>query len=211
MCRCQYDLSKSIYIRIFSLQLLQAGYGFYTWPSAHILASFLWARRETLAGKRILELGAGTSLPGILAAKCKAAVTLSDLPKTLSHIQRCCILNDLIPNVDINVVGLSWGLLSDSVFNLGSLDLIIASDCFYDPSVFEDILVTVTFLLEKNPLSKFIFTYQERSSDWSIENLLRKWELNIACISLENLDSHNSELFNGGNNHTIHLFEITAK
>lgn len=179
-----------------------------------MLASFLWARRESLAGKRILELGAGTSLPGLLAAKCRAQVTLSDcatLPKTLSHIQRCCHLNDLTPGVDINVIGLTWGLLSDAIFNIGALDLIIGSDCFYDPSVFEEILVTISFLLEKNPLCKFIFTYQERSSDWSLENLLRKWELNIASINIDNLESHNSELFNGGSNHTIHLFEISLK
>lgn len=193
---------------------MHAGYSFYTWPSAHVLTSFLWARRESLAGKRILELGSGTSLPGILAAKCRAHVTLSDcatLPKTLSHIHRCCVLNDLTPGVDINIIGLTWGLLPEAIFNIGSLDLIIASDCFYDPSVFEEILVTVSFLLEKNPLCKFIFTYQERSSDWSIENLLRKWELNISSINIDNLEAHNQELFNGGSNHSIHLFEITAK
>lgn len=71
--------------------------------------------------------------------------------------------------------------------------------------------MTVAFLLERNPSCKFIFTYQERSSDWCLENLLRKWELNIAQISLDNLESHSSDLFNGGSNHTIHLFEITAK
>lgn len=165
-------------------------------------------------GQRVLELGAGTSLPGLLAAKCRAQVTLSDcatLPKTLSHIKRCCQLNDLTPGIDVDVIGLTWGHLSDKVFNLGPLDLIIASDCFYDPSVFEDILVTVSFLLDRNPQCKFIFTYQERSSDWCIENLLRKWDLSIASISLENLQTHNADIINGGSNHTIHLFEVTAK
>lgn len=59
------------------LQLLQASYSFYTWPSASILAYFLWERRESLLNLNILELGAGTSLPGILAAKIGANVTVN--------------------------------------------------------------------------------------------------------------------------------------
>lgn len=199
-------------IEIVIPELLQAGYSFYTWPSAHILAWFLWPRRDALQGKRILELGSGTSLPGILAAKVGAHVTLSDcatLAKTLTHIRRCCVLNDLSPGIDIQVIGLSWGQLTDNVFNIGPLDLIIGSDCFYDPTVFEDILVTVSFLLERNPLARFIFTYQERSADWSIENLLKKWDLKCSAIDFET--SHISETYNGGGNHTIHLFEITLR
>lgn len=151
-------------------------------------------------------------MPGILAAKVGAQVTLSDcatLAKTLSHIRRCCTLNDLSPGIDIQVIGLSWGQLTDSIFNIGPLDLIIASDCFYDPSVFEDILVTISFLLERNPLAKFIFAYQERSADWSIENLLKKWDLKCSAIDYETSDI--LELYNGGGNHTIHLFEISLR
>ena len=64
-----------------------------------MLALFLWERRQSLQGKRILELGSGTSLPGILASKCGATVTLSDcgtLPKTLEHIKSCCDVNNIV-------------------------------------------------------------------------------------------------------------------
>ncbi|XP_055543268.1 histone-arginine methyltransferase METTL23 [Wyeomyia smithii] len=194
-------------------ELLLPGYSFYTWPSAQILAWFLWQRRISLLNKRILELGAGTSLPGIVAAKCGAHVTLSDcstLPKTIQHIQRCCRLNNLNPGKDIQVIGLTWGLFLDQVFQLGPIDLIIGSDVFYDPSVFEDILVTVSFLLEANTAAKFLFTYQERSADWCIETLLKKWNLVCNVVSLDNLtgefDIDPQELMG---NHTIHLLEVT--
>lgn len=172
----------------------------------------MWPRRDALQGKRILEIGSGTALPGILAAKLGASCILSDcatLEKTLNHIRRCCQLNELQPGVDIQVIGLSWGQLTDSIFNIGSLDLIIAADCFYDPTVFEDILVTVSFLLERNPLAKFIFSYQERSSDWNIVNLLQKWDLKCAEIAYDK--SEFLDLCNGAGNHTIHLFEITLR
>ncbi|XP_023178554.1 methyltransferase-like protein 23 [Drosophila hydei] len=194
-------------------EILQGAYSFYTWPCAPILAHFLWERRQTLMCKRILELGAGTALPGIVAAKCGARVVLSDnciLPKSLAHIQKSCLTNQLQPGVDIDVVGLSWGLLLNSVFRLPVLDLIIAADCFYDPSVFEDIIVTVAFLLERNRGAKFIFTYQERSADWCIEALLKKWKLHASTINMDDIGKQSGvDLLEFMGGHTIHLLEIT--
>lgn len=86
------------------MQRPTAGYSLRYWPCASILSWYLWDRRYDLVDKRILEIGAGTALPGILAAKCGAQVTLSDssiLPKTLTNIRRCCALNQLEPGKDI--------------------------------------------------------------------------------------------------------------
>lgn len=174
-----------------------AGYSLYTWRCAPLLAWFLWDRRNALPNKRILEIGCGTALPGILAAKCGAHVTLSDsctLPKTLKNVYNSCLLNNLQPGKDIDIIGLSWGVFLDNIFALGPIDYIIGSDCFYDPSVFEDILVTISFLLDRNPAAKFLFSYQVRSSDWSIEALLKKWNL-IAVKVLSKVLKHVHKLF----------------
>ncbi|XP_020300534.1 methyltransferase-like protein 23 isoform X2 [Pseudomyrmex gracilis] len=191
-------------------ELLEANYSFYTWPCAPVLAWYLWEQRENLAGKRILEIGAGTSLPGILASKCGAVVTLSDSasqPKTLQHIKRCCELNGVTDRV--RVVGITWGFFLSSLFTLGQLDLIIGSDCFYEPEIFEDIVVIVAFLLERNPRAKFLCTYQERSADWSIEHLLNKWGLSCIHIALNDLDaSSNIDVYDLMQDHTIHLLDI---
>ena len=191
---------------------LQASYSFYTWPSAPVLAWFLWERRKQLPGKHVVELGAGTALPGILAAKCGAAVTLTDsacLPKSLQHVRHCCEVNGLLPN-QVRVLGLTWGLFLGNIFTLGPIDLILGSDCFYEPSIFEDIIVTVAFLLEKNPEARFLCVYQERSSDWSIEHHLNKWHLHCEQIPIDNLGADSgidiNELMQ---DHTIHLLEIT--
>lgn len=134
------------------------------------------------------------------------------LTKSLEHVENCCKLNKLIPGKDITVIGLTWGLLLNNIFSLGPLDLIISSDCFYDPSVFEDILVTVSFLLEQNPQAKFIATYQDRSSDWTIESLLKKWSLNCVNINIDNLgNSSGINLSEIVGDHSIHLLEITHK
>lgn len=171
----------------------------------------MWEHRRELPGKRVVEIGAGTSLPGIVAAKCGAEVTLTDcasLPRSLQHCQRVCDINNL--QGQVRVIGLSWGLFLQSTFQIGPIDLILGSDCFYEPTVFEDILVTIAYLLEKNPHAKFLCTYQERSADWSIEHLLHKWNLQCEDIPLTTLGAESgidiNELMQ---DHTIHLLEIS--
>ena len=63
-------------------------YGAVVWPSAIALAHELATR--TLAGVRILELGAGTGLPGIVAASLGARVVQTDRQKLVLHV---CKLN----------------------------------------------------------------------------------------------------------------------
>ncbi|XP_018334432.1 methyltransferase-like protein 23 isoform X2 [Agrilus planipennis] len=177
-------------------ELLQASYSFYTWPSAPILAWFLWEHRKELVGLHVLELGSGTALPGIVASKCGAEVTLTDsitLPKSLAHITR-----------------LSWGLFLTEISSIGPVDLILGSDCFYEPSVFEDIIITVSYCLEENPNAKFLCAYQERSSDWSIEHLLVKWNLKCKVINTSSLgESAGVDIRDLVGDHTIHLLEVT--
>lgn len=195
------------------LQLLQASYSFYTWPSAPVLAWFLWENRRELPGKRVLELGSGTALPGILAAKCGAHVILSDsitLPKSLTHTRRSCHLNNLTVDADIQVIGLTWGLFLNNLDAIGPLDLILGSDCFYEPAVFEDILVSVSYLLEVNVDAKFLCTYQERSSDWSIEHFLSKWNLTCHVHDISSLGAGSGlDIHEVTGDHSIHLLEIS--
>lgn len=197
---------------MFLLQQLQASYSFYTWPSAPYLAWYLFEHRKDLPAKHILELGAGTALPSILAAKCGAKVTISDsatLPKTLQHIHHICQINNLNPE-RFKVVGITWGLFFNQLFELGPVDLIIASDCFYEPLLFEDIIVTVAFLLNRYPQAKFLCTYQERSADWSIEHLLHKWSLSCTHIDISFLGTNSTlNVSDHIQDHTIHLLEIT--
>lgn len=194
------------------MQRVQATYSFYTWPSASVLAWFLWENRKDLIGKKVIEVGAGTALPGIVAAKCGAEVIVSEsslLPKSLQHTRRSCQLNHLGTN-QIKVVGFTWGLILDNLERFESLDLILGADCFYDPAIFEDILVSISYFFETNPHAKFICTYQERSSDWSIEHLLAKWKLNCRIHNTSSLgQSAGINILDIAGPHTIYILEIT--
>src|SRR5687767_12939371 len=59
-------------------------YGIVVWPSAIALSHELATR--DLAGKRILELGAGTGLPGIVAASLGARVVQTDRQSLVMHV-----------------------------------------------------------------------------------------------------------------------------
>jgi predicted nicotinamide N-methyase len=53
-------------------------YGVALWPASIALAHDLVSREDDLRGARVLELGAGTGLPGIVAAKMGARVVQTD-------------------------------------------------------------------------------------------------------------------------------------
>ena len=86
-------------------------------------------------------------MPGIVAAKVGAKVTLSDAafyPNCLQNCARSCEANDL--SSDVNVVGISWGLVDESLLNLGKVDVILGSDCFYDKKGKLDYLLFIVFM-----------------------------------------------------------------
>jgi len=61
-------------------QLPSSDYGLFVWPSAILLAEFLSYHRTYFRGKRVVELGAGVGLAGIVAAKIGAAGTPAPAP-----------------------------------------------------------------------------------------------------------------------------------
>ena len=193
-------------------EVLHPSYGLYTWACAPVLAQFIWYHRNIFSGSRVLELGCGTALPGIIAARAGANVVLTDsilLPRILKCAEKNVELNS-VGNCT-KVAGLSWGIISPTLKTIGTpLDYILGADCFYDPAVFEEILVTVSYLIGLNPNAQFLTTYQERSSDWTLEVLLNKWELQCTQISLDTFGA-GAVLANlkTPSSHSIHMLKIS--
>lgn len=186
-------------------------YGMYVWPCAVVLAQYLWFHRGSLPGKAVLEIGAGVSLPGIVAAKCGAEVILSDsaeLPHCLEICQRSCQMNNL---PQVQVIGLTWGHVSQALLALPPQDIILASDVFFEPEDFEDILTTVYFLMQKNPKVQLWSTYQVRSADWSLEALLYKWDMKCVHIPLESFGADEEAIAESAlpGRHTVEMLVIS--
>ncbi|XP_017980958.1 PREDICTED: methyltransferase-like protein 23 isoform X2 [Theobroma cacao] len=145
------------------IENMKEDYGLFVWPCSIILAEYVWQQRLRFSGNRVVELGAGTCLPGLVAAKVGSFVTLTDDANRLE------------------VLGLTWGVWDASIFSLHP-QIILGADVLYDARAFDDLFAAVAFLLQSNPGSVFITTYHNRSGHHLIEFLMVKWGLK--CVKL---------------------------
>jgi predicted nicotinamide N-methyase len=98
-------------------------YGSVLWPAAIALAHDLSIR--DVAGKRILELGAGTGLPGIVAAARGARVVQTDRQKLVLHVCRENASRNGLSTIEHRLA--DWTEWQDTE----RYDLIIGSDILY--------------------------------------------------------------------------------
>ncbi|MQM19357.1 hypothetical protein Taro_052360 [Colocasia esculenta] len=106
------------------------------------------------------QLGAGTALPGLVAEKVGADVTLTDSSsnlEVLDNMRRTCGINKL----NCKILGLTWGEWDVSLFSLKP-KIVLGADVLYDSSDFDDLFATVTFLFQNTPGCVFITTYHNR-------------------------------------------------
>ncbi|RKP08895.1 putative methyltransferase-domain-containing protein [Thamnocephalis sphaerospora] len=148
----QSDACATLRLRLVGAHPL---WGHHLWNAARVFADYLDTRRETLCReRRVLELGAGAGLPGLVAALDDAKrVVLTDYPDA-----------DLLENLSINaqanapdalasgrlcVKGYLWGAdveqlgTDDPTVPAGSFDLIILSDLIFNHSQHRAMLRTV--------------------------------------------------------------------
>ncbi|XP_051131852.1 uncharacterized protein LOC127251937 isoform X2 [Andrographis paniculata] len=187
------------------IENMKEEYGLFVWPCSIILAEYVWQKKSRFSRANVVELGAGTSLPGLVAAKVGADVTLTDdsnRSEVLANMMNVCKLN----NLNCKVSGLTWGLWDANVFALCP-NIILGADVLYNVSAFEDLFATVTFLLRKCQDSVFITTYHNRSGHHLIEFLMEKWGLKCTKLldGFSFLPSNKASNLGGGN---IQLAEI---
>jgi len=109
-------------------------YGAALWPSAIALAHQLAAMGDGLAGLRVLELGSGTGLPGIVAASFGAQVTQTDRHEIAMSLCRRNAAANGITGIDYRLA--DWGRWEME----GRFDLIIGSDILYTDALHPDLL-----------------------------------------------------------------------
>ncbi|OAQ28381.1 hypothetical protein K457DRAFT_33120 [Linnemannia elongata AG-77] len=129
-CKQYHYVSNQRAVTVKVLELLDADFGLYVWPSALVLAEYIFHSLNMFEGttdnpKIILELGAGTALPSLLLAKATApgstVLITTDRPNAshiLDNIQRAYQENHITWPMDqpqqqqqhrIMVRSLGWG------------------------------------------------------------------------------------------------------
>ncbi|KAM3877886.1 EEF1A lysine methyltransferase 3-like [Diretmus argenteus] len=117
------------------------------WDSALHLCSYFEAESLDLRGKRVIELGAGTGVVGILAARLGADVTLTDLPLAVPQLQTNVSANmpsSGWPSVPPTVRPLSWG--QDQLSFPSDWDLVLGADIVYLSETYPLLLETLVHL-----------------------------------------------------------------
>lgn len=99
-------------------------------PKALTLCKYFEKQKLNFWGKKVIELGAGTGIVGILATLLGGDVTITDLPLALEQIQENVHRN--VPaahSARARVCALSWGL--DHEEFLRDYDFILGADIVY--------------------------------------------------------------------------------
>jgi predicted nicotinamide N-methyase len=103
-------------------------YWAYAWAGGTVLARYVLDHPQTVAGRRVLDLGAGSGLVGIAAAKAGARTVIA--AEIDCNGAAAIGLNAAANGVKITVIGKDITLDPPP-----AVDLVLAGDVFYDPEV----------------------------------------------------------------------------
>ncbi len=106
-------------------------YGVVLWPAAIALAHEIESRAGELRGRHVLELGAGTGLPGIVAASLGARVVQTDRQEVAMSVCRRNGERNGVPHIEHRMV--DWQEWTDET----RYDWIIGSDILYGETMHE--------------------------------------------------------------------------
>ena len=154
-------------------------YGVMLWPASIALAHDVLTRAEQLQGKRVLELGAGTGMPGIVAASLGANVLQIDHSEVALHI---CSMNTERNGVTSSEVRSAEWETFDSV---DQYDFILGSDVLYVTTMHDRLRAICDRYLA--PGGKVLFSDPFRAQSLPMLEAMEQsgWQVSLAKWSIQ--------------------------
>ena len=151
--------------------------GLTLWKGSKSLAEYLSVHDDLIVNKKVLELGAGTGICGLMAHKLEAEhviITDGDTD-TLRNIRENINLNVKQDDSSIQCQQLLWGANVEAFRQKWSaddqgFDIVMGGDIVYAQRSLEPLFETVVSLLSNEAGAKFILSYVYRSGV-TIENV----------------------------------------
>ncbi|RHY49097.1 hypothetical protein DYB30_007350 [Aphanomyces astaci] len=172
------------------------GTGLTIWDGSVVLAKYLEhatssfvQNEDSVRGKRVLELGAGTGLVGLAAAVCGAShVTLTDLAYTLDNLSANVRANaSSIAATSVDVAELDW-FKAPPLSLTDNVDVVVGSDIVWVESLIDALVATIASLLTCDHVAgrkkAMLLAHQTRSaaSDTRFFRLLDAHHLVVTMI-----------------------------
>ncbi|KAJ5099218.1 hypothetical protein N7532_006219 [Penicillium argentinense] len=143
---------------------LKNGCGGQLWPAGMVLTKYMLSQRASeLAGKSIVELGAGGGLVGLgVARECEFAAPLhiTDQLPMFELMKENVALNDLESKVQASI--LDWGEPIPTHIPAHP-DIILAADCVYFEPAFPLLITTLKDLIGPNTTCYFCYKRRRRA------------------------------------------------
>ncbi|KAH0691413.1 hypothetical protein KY285_015907 [Solanum tuberosum] len=138
------------------------------WPSEDVLAHYCLSHASIFRGKRVIELGSGYGLAGLIVAMTTEAreVFISDgNPQVVDYIQRNVNANSgSFGGTEVKPLMLHWGQEKDTDI-ANTVDVIIASDCTFFKEFHGALIRTIKSLLkEEGPSEAILFSPRRGNS-----------------------------------------------
>ncbi|XP_024983382.1 calmodulin-lysine N-methyltransferase [Cynara cardunculus var. scolymus] len=129
-----------------------------SWPSEEVLAYYCLSQLDLFRSKRVIELGSGYGLAGLLIAAVTEAseVVISDgNPQVVDYIQRNINVNSSVfGGTKVTSMMLHWNQEALDISN--RFDIIVASDCTFFKEFHKGLVQTIKCLLKKEGPSEAI-------------------------------------------------------
>ncbi|XP_069828353.1 EEF1A lysine methyltransferase 3 [Dendropsophus ebraccatus] len=158
------------------------------WDAALYLCRYFEEQKMNFKEKKIIELGAGTGIVGILVSLLGGRVTVTDLPHALPQIRKNVSVNvssDHIPNVS----ALSWGI--DQVHFPQDYDLVLGADIVYLKETYDLLIQTLQHLC--GPQTTIFLSSKMRKEHGTVDffqNILPQY-FNVEIVKRDSEDDIN--------------------
>ncbi|GCB65546.1 EEF1A lysine methyltransferase 3-like [Scyliorhinus torazame] len=167
------------------------------WDSALALCQYFEEQKVSFCERKVIELGAGTGIVGILAVLLGGDVTITDLPHALKQIE-----NNVLANVPSSwahrcqVRALSWG--RNHRHFPSDYSIVLGSDIVYLPETFSSLVQTLQHLsAERATIYLSSKMRSEHATDYFYKEIL---PLHFQCQLLSRNEEQN-----------INLYKVTKK
>ncbi|KAI4381773.1 hypothetical protein MLD38_007817 [Melastoma candidum] len=164
------------------------------WPSEEVLAYFCLSHSDMFRSRRVIELGSGYGLAGLVIAAATEAseVVISDgNPQVVNYIQSNIDANSHhFSGTEVSPMMLHWSQ-SDISGVSNSFDIIIASDCTFFKEFHSDLANIIKCLLKnQGPSEAILFSPKRGNSLDKFLDIVRKSGLSFSVT-----ENYNEKVF----------------